>query len=58
MIKYEIITGTPPITIEYIQEVASSKEERQILIDKGVHNTIQYIEKWNSKVCHSLFLFN
>jgi len=48
MIKYEIITATPSTTIEYMQEVATSKEERQRLINDGMLNTIQYIEKWNT----------
>jgi len=47
MIKYEIIKSTPSITIENIQAVSSSKEERKKLIDIGIQDTIKYIEKWN-----------
>ena len=48
MIKYEIIKGTPSTTIEHMQEVASSKEERRKLIMNGMHDAVTYIEKWTS----------
>ena len=48
MIKYETITCTPPTTIEHMQEVATSKEERKLLIDTGIKDAIKYIEKWNT----------
>ena len=46
MIKYEIITYTPTITIDSMQEVASSKEERKKLIEMGVTDAGLYEQRW------------
>jgi NTE family protein len=48
LLKYEFVYNSPPITIEYIQLVTSSRDHRKELILKGKKDVLTYYNEWCS----------
>jgi len=49
MIKYEICKYAPETTVDELEKMSSSKEERQALIEEGEIDALYYLEKWIGK---------
>jgi predicted acylesterase/phospholipase RssA len=49
-IKYEVAFSVPPITIESLYKVISSKEERSTLIEIGIEKSREYYKMWTSDI--------